>query len=301
MARPLRLHFPHAFYHVISRGNAKQPTFVDASDYERFLALLQSTSSRFDVLCHAYCLMPNHFHLLLEPDACPLSRMMQQLNSAYSQSFNRRHDRVGHVLQGRFKGLLVDRDEYFLQVLRYIMLNPVEAGLVDEPGAWRWSSYSATAGLCEPPPFLTLNAVWNAFDVSVHEAQRQFVALVHAGRGQTAPPETVVFGADELRTDVAIALEPHRNVCDFSHEERYAVRPSLESVLATARDRDSRLKAIADAYWRFGYTLREIGTLLGCHPSTVWRQIRRAEAASASNYDPAGAGESVSDRARIKI
>jgi putative transposase len=301
MARPLRLHIPHAFYHVMSRGNAKQLIFVEAADYERFLELLQSTSSRFGVRCHAYCLIRNHFHLLLEPDIDPLSRMMQQLNSAYSQSFNRRHDRVGHVLQGRFKALLVDRDEYFLQLLRYIMLNPVEAGLVDDPGAWRWSSYRATAGLTEPPSFLALSDVWNLFDVSVRDAQRRFVAFVDAGRGQIAPSGPVVFGSDTLRADVAIALEPHRDVRDFSRQERYAVRPSLECLLGTAHDRASRLKAMADAYWRYGYTLREIGTLLGCHESTVLRRIRRADAATVSHDSPAGGDKSVSDDARIKI
>lgn len=302
MARPLRLHLPHAFYHVMSRGNAKQIIFAGAADYDRFLELLRATSSRFGVLCRAYCLMPNHFHLLLEPDQCPISRMMQQLNSAYSQSFNRRHARVGHVLQGRFKALLVDRDEYFLQLLRYIMLNPVAAGLVDDPGAWRWSSYRATAGLSTTPPFLALDDLWRVFDVSLRKAQRRFVAFVDAGRGQAAPSDAVVFGSDAFRANVAVALEPHRDVGDFSRNERYAVRPSLECVLADCQDGASRRRSMADAYWRYGYTLREIGTLLGCHESTVLRQIRRVEAAtrSESRRESAQAGR---DRghARIKI
>jgi REP element-mobilizing transposase RayT len=282
MARPLRLHIPHAFYHVMSRGNAKQTIFVGKADYERFLELLDATSSRFGVLCRAYCLMPNHFHLLLQPDTCPVSRMMQQLNSAYSQSFNRRHERVGHVLQGRFKALLVDRDEYFLQLLRYIVLNPVEADLVVEPGVWRWSSYRATAGLCEAPPFLALDNVWGMFDDDVREARRRFVEFVEAGRGQPAPSAAVVFGSDAFKADVAVAAEPHRDVPDFSRTERHAVRPSLECLLDDSHDDASRRRSMADAYWRYGYTLREIGTLLECHVSTVWRQIRRAEEATRS-------------------
>jgi putative transposase len=298
MARPLRVHIPHAFYHVMSRGNAKQPIFLTGADYARFLVLLGSTSSRFGVRCRAYCLMPNHFHLLLEPDADPLSRMMQQLNSAYSQSFNRRHDRVGHVLQGRFKALLVDRDSYFLQLLRYVMLNPVESNLVDDPGAWRWSSYRATAGLSQPPSFLALNDVWRMFDDGVREAQCRFVAFVNAGRGQPAPSEVVVFGSDALRAEVATAIAPHRDVCDFAHAQRYAVRPSLECVLATGHDRAG---AVAEAYRRYGYTLREIGTLLGCHQSTVLRRIRQAETGAMAKRGQTGAGEPVSDHARIKI
>jgi REP element-mobilizing transposase RayT len=277
MARPLRLHLPHALYHVMSRGNAKQTIFVEVEDYQEFLERLCSTSSRFGVLCRAYCLMPNHFHLLLEPDTFPISRMMQQLNSAYSQAFNHRHARVGHVLQGRYKALLVDRDDYFLQVLRYIMLNPVEADLADDPGAWRWSSYRATAGLSEAPSFLALDDVWKMFDADVREARRRFVAFVDAGRGQAAPSAAVVLGSEALRADVALALEPHSDVPDFSRKERYAVRPPLECLLGNCSDDKSRLNSMTDAYWRYGYTLREIGTLLGRHQSTVWRQIYRVE------------------------
>jgi putative transposase len=258
---------------------------VGQADYEQFLDLLEATSSRFGVLCRAYCLMANHFHLLLQPGIHPVSRMMQQLNSAYSQSFNRRHEQVGHVLQGRFKALLVDGDEYFLQLLRYIVLNPVEAGLVDDPGAWQWSSYRPAAGLSDVPSFLALDDVWRMFADSDAEAQRRFVAFVNAGRGQAAPSETVVFGSDEFRADVAISLEPHRTVRDFARRERNAVRPSLECIFAGSHDRAYRYRLMADAYWRYGYTLRQIGALLGCHESTVWKQIRRAE--SATTPDPA--------------
>jgi REP element-mobilizing transposase RayT len=284
MARPLRLHIPHAFYHVMSRGNAKQTIFVDAADYERFLELLEATSARFGVLCRVYCLMPNHFHLLLQPDTTPLSRMMQQLNSAYGQSFNNRHERVGHVLQGRFKALLVDRDDYFLQLLRYIVLNPVEAGFVDAPGSWRWSSYRATAGLCEAPSFLALDDVWKMFAPTEGEAQRRFIAFVHAGRGHPAPSEAIVFGSDAFRADVAVAIEPHRGVHDFSRRERYAVRPSLECIFADCHDGVSRRRLMIEAYWRHGYTLREIAALLGCHESTVGKHVRRAD--SATMYHP---------------
>jgi REP element-mobilizing transposase RayT len=284
MARPLRLHIPHAFYHVMSRGNAKQTIFEDAADYERFLELLDATSARFGVLCHAYCLMSNHFHLLLQPGIHPVSRMMQQLNSAYGQSFNRRHQQVGHVLQGRFNALLVDRDEYFLQLLRYIMLNPVEAGLVDDPGAWRWSSYRATAGLSDVPSCLALDHVWRMFADNDAEAQRRFVAFVNAGRGQAAPSETVVFGSDEFRADVAVAIEPHRAVSDFSRRERYAVRPSLECLFADCHDGPSRRRLMIEAYWRHGYTLREIAAVVGCHESTVGKHVRRAE--SVTTFDP---------------
>jgi putative transposase len=287
MARPLRLHIPGALYHVMSRGNAKQPIFFEDEDYEQFLDLLSATAGRFRVLCRAYCLMQNHFHLLLEPSAYPLSRMMQQLNSAYGQGFNRRHNRVGHVLQGRFKALLVDRDEYFLQVLRYIVLNPVEAGLVSAPAEWRWSSYRATAGLGGGPAFLALDDVWKAFDADVGSARGLFADFVGAGPCQTAPPGPVVFGSTAFTAQVGLVLEPHREIRDISRAERFAVRPSLDRLFAKSREGWSRDALMREAFRRHGYTLREIGELVGLHPSTVWRRIRSAESRPPTRPDPA--------------
>jgi REP element-mobilizing transposase RayT len=183
MARPLRVHIPGVLYHVMSRGNARQQIFLDADDYARFLTRLTVTAARFGVRCRAYCLMVTHFHLLLEPNLFPLSRMMQQLNSSYSQSFNRRHERVGHVLQGRFKSPMIDGDDYLRRVLRYITLNPVRAGLVATPEDWPWSSYRATAGLESPPSFLTLDRVWRSFDHDPSLAQRRYAAFVAGGGG----------------------------------------------------------------------------------------------------------------------
>jgi REP element-mobilizing transposase RayT len=284
----------------MSRGNAKQTIFIDTADYERFLDLLATAATRFGVVCRAYCLMPNHFHLLAEPDSWPLSRMMQQLNSAYSQSFNRRHHRVGHVLQGRFKALLVDRDEYFLQLLRYIVLNPVEAGLVNDPEAWQWSSYRATAGLGAAPALLALDDVWRMFDIDDDNAKRRFVAFVDAGRGLPAPSEPLVFGSDPFKADIAVALEPHRDSPDFSRDERHAVRPTLESLL-DGNEGPPRIRSVAEAFLRYGYTLREIGTVLGCHPSTVWKQIRRAHSARNSKSGPSAPTSVFQDDAGAKI
>jgi REP element-mobilizing transposase RayT len=133
MARPLRIEFPGAIYHVTSRGNAQASIFLDDIGRSAFLAVLGLTMRRFNVICHAYCLMTNHFHLLLETPDANLSKAMRQFNSVYTQAFNRRHGRVGHVLQGRFKSIVVDRDAYLLELCRYIVLNPVRAGMVKEP------------------------------------------------------------------------------------------------------------------------------------------------------------------------
>ena len=158
MARPLRIEFEGALYHVTSRGNARQAIFLDDEDRERFLERLGKVVDRFGWLCHAYCLMTNHYHLLLETPAANLSRGMQLLNGTFTQAFNRRHGRVGHVLQGRFKGILVEKESHLLELARYVVLNPVRAGVVRHPREYGWSSYSSGSDLVlcghavYPPP-----------------------------------------------------------------------------------------------------------------------------------------------------
>ena len=149
MARPLRIEYPGAVYHVTSRGNARQDIYLDDKDRLRFLKIVQQVIDRFNWLCHAYCLMGNHYHLLIETVDPTLSRGMRHLNGVYTQTFNRRHQRVGHVFQGRFKAILVERDAYLLQLSRYVVMNPVRAKMVRAAKDWPWSSYRVTAGLSE--------------------------------------------------------------------------------------------------------------------------------------------------------
>ena len=125
MARPLRLEFPGAVYHVSSRGNARQRIFFGDADRELFLDTLTQGIARYRWLCHAYCLMENHYHLLIETPRANLSLGMRQLNGIYTQTFNRRHHRVGHLFQGRFRAILVEKESYLLELCRYIVLNPV--------------------------------------------------------------------------------------------------------------------------------------------------------------------------------
>jgi putative transposase len=163
MARPLRLEFPGAIYHVTSRGNALLPIFEVKQDRQSFLALLQEVVKRFNWLCHAYCLMDNHYHVLVGTVDGNLSMGMRHLNGVYTQRFNRHHNRVGHVFQGRYKSILVDRDSYLLELCRYVVLNPVRAKMVREPGKYPWSSYRPTAGLVKRPSLLTLDWVLGQF------------------------------------------------------------------------------------------------------------------------------------------
>ena len=143
----MRIEFRGAVYHVTSRGNTRQAIFRDDIDRIDFLEVLYSVVKRFNFIVHAYCMMRNHYHLLIETPDGNLSQGMRQLNGVYTQRFNRRHNRVGHVLQGRYKAILVEKNSYLLELARYVVLNPVRAaGIVKSPGDWKWSSYRATAG-----------------------------------------------------------------------------------------------------------------------------------------------------------
>ena len=146
MARPLRLEFPGAVYHVTARGDRQEPIFEGDDDRVAFLELLAKEVRQQGWLLYAFCLMGNHYHLLLETPEPNLVRGMRRLNGVYTQAFNHRHDRAGHVLQGRYKAILVDKDSYLLELCRYVVLNPVRAQMVSAVGEWPWSSYLATAG-----------------------------------------------------------------------------------------------------------------------------------------------------------
>jgi len=143
MARPLRIEFSGALYHVTARGNAREDIYRDDANRQQFLMLLQNTVNRYDWYCHAYCLMDNHYHLLIKTNTPTLSKGMKFLNGTYTQYFNRQHQRVGHVFQGRFKAILVQKDSHLLELARYIALNPVRAQMVNNAAEWR---YRATAG-----------------------------------------------------------------------------------------------------------------------------------------------------------
>lgn len=184
MARPLRVNYPHAFYHVTSRGNERKPIVVDDADRQLFVRVLADTVEQYRVRCYAWVLMDNHYHLVLETPRANLSDAIRHLNGVYAGAFNARHERVGHLFQGRFCGLVVEKQSYLLEVCRYVVLNPVRAGLAGHPAEWRWSSYAATAGLTASQTWLTVNEVLGWFDTvpeRAREAYRRFVLAGLAG------------------------------------------------------------------------------------------------------------------------
>lgn len=278
MARPLRLHLPGVACHVFARGNAKQCIFDDDVDYRHFLQRLERALDRFAVDCLAYCLLWNHYHLLLVPREQPLSRLMQHLNSAYCRWFNRRHRRVGHVLQGRFGSRLIDDDSYMLAALRYIALNPVEAGQVARPEEWRWNSYRCLIGVESAPTFLATDRVWRAVNAGNETTGRQRLAeFVSAGDPGRDVLTALLYGGERLVRAVDPMLGPLRLIDDFVHAERFATRPSLAQIFDGVVTPEQRQDAAHRAFSQHAYTLREIGTVVRRSPGAVWVWIRSSE------------------------
>jgi putative transposase len=166
MARPLRIEYSGAVYHVTSRGNARRKIYSDERDRETFLNVLGIVAKRYNWLCHAYCLMDTHYHLLVETPDANLSIGMRQLNGVNTQLYNRKHRRAGHIFQGRYKAIVVDKDHYLLELCRYVVLNPVRARLVELPQHWKWSSYAATAGLKKSQEYLPVDWTLGVFGVN---------------------------------------------------------------------------------------------------------------------------------------
>jgi REP-associated tyrosine transposase len=172
-----RMQIAGGIYHITARGNAREEIYRDEVDYLAFLRIFATTVRRFRWLCHSFCLIPNHYHVLLETPEPNLANGMRMLNRWFAEHFNKRHDRVGHVFQGPYRDVLVETDAHLLEVFRYIALNPVRAGLAEEPGDWAWSSYAALAGRDEAPTFLTSDLARSLLGSG--SGYRDFVAAGH--------------------------------------------------------------------------------------------------------------------------
>ena len=279
MARPLRIEFSGAVYHITARGNARQAIFLDDEDRDSFLRVLGKVVSRFDLLLHAYCLMDNHYDLLVETPKANLSKALRQLNGVYTQAFNRRHGKVGPVLQGRFKSILVDKDRYLLQLARYVALNPVRAKLVKKPDAYRWSSFRATVGLDPAPVFLTVDWVLSQFAKQRAAGQRRYWRFVLEGVGEVSPWEQlqgqILLGGAKFVASLRPLLQDKRAHRRIPKTQRLANRPPLKKILTSlaVKDRSRRNVAIRVAHVQHGYSLTEIGDALGLHYSTISRIV----------------------------
>ncbi len=283
MARPLRIEYAGAVYHVTSRGNARQKIYFDDADRELFLAKLSEATERYGFVVHAYCLMGNHYHLLVETPKPNLSLGMQRINGEYTQAFNRRHRRVGHLFQGRFKAIVVEKGSHLLELSRYVVLNPVRARMVKRPQDWPWSSYRATAGLGACPSFLTAGWILSQFGTDEGEACARYRRFVSEGLKTNLSPlkeveGQIVLGGSGFAERQRDRIQAKRGTKEHPRAQRQIARPSLRDLFegCSRSERAVLASKAKDAHVTHGYTLKAIADYLGIHYATAGRLVRAA-------------------------
>ena len=276
MARPLRIELSGGLYHVTSRGDRREDIYLDDVDRSNWLALFGHVCKRFNWVCHAYCLMDNHYHIVVETAEANLSKGMRQLNGVYTQNFNRRHNRVGHVYQGRYKAILVDKDSYLLELSRYVVLNPVRSGEVKAVEQWSWSSYSAMTDKSDRPDWLQTDWVLGQFGKQRKRAIAAYIDFVHAGvelpgvwddlRGQ------IYLGKEEFVKTMQQHMQSDKNISEIPRAQRRAAARPLSYYSSFA----NRNTGIAAAYQTGDYSMKAIADEFGLHYATVSRIIKKA-------------------------
>ena len=293
MARPLRVHFEGAIYHVTSRGNERKNIVRSDKDRELFIKVLAQMLEDHRVVCHAWVLMDNHFHLLLETPEANLSRAIRHLNGVYTQKFNKGNHRIGHLFQGRYKAILVEKGTHLLELCRYVVLNPIRARMAKRPGEWKWSSYRATAGIEKKEPWLTTDWVLSQFGANRKQAERRFRKFVLEGmKSKKCPWDEVhgaYYGGEELKgklkeifkrkkRDLEVPLFHHRLEKHDPDRVLESVAKAFKLEVAEVLKVTRRPNAARDvAIWLLrkesGLSLREIGEKLGVRYSAIGNRM----------------------------
>ncbi len=291
MGRPLRIEYPGAFYHVTSRGNERKAIFRAIHDYERFVGYFESATDRYGARIHCFCLMPNHYHMLLETPRGNLCSILHHINTSYTNYFNAKTKRVGHLFQGRYRAILVEKDAYALELSRYIHLNPVRARIVEHPSGYPWSSYLGYEGKAKRWSWLQTGFVLGQISMDESKARKEYRRYVEKGMGQPLgdPLEKVLvstlLGSDEflgwVKEKWIGKVRPHR---DIPALRRFADRPDLSAILRQTErvfgrgSLDSRRVGLYLSHRFSGYSLGEVGEFFGSiSPSGVSQNTRRFE------------------------
>ena len=278
MARPLRIELAGGLYHVTSRGDQREDIYLNDDDRREWLQIFSHVCQRFNWVCHAWCQMSNHYHVVVETPDANLSAGMRQLNGVYTQWFNRTHNRVGHVFQGRFKGIMVEKDSYLLELARYVVLNPVRAGMVRDTVRWPWSSYHEMIGGRETQDWLQTDWLLAQFGTQRQRAINKYIEFVREGikresvwqdlRGQ------VYLGGEKFVTKMQKLSEKKADFSEIPRAQRRPIAKSLSHYQKQNTDRDA---AMAKAYATGDYTLQEIADHFDVHYATVSRVVKRKE------------------------
>jgi len=279
MTRPLRIEYPGALHHVMSRGDNKQGIFLNDHDRERFFDIYSDIVDRLGWATFAWCLMGNHFHLVVETPDPNLSEGMRLLNGIYTQYFNKNHGRVGHLFQGRFRSIVVEKNRYLLELIRYVVLNPVRSGRIDAPGDWRWSSYRATAGLEECPDWFDPGWILELVSEGVggrETRRRQYIEFIAQGMLKEEDimdkvRQQIYLGDESFIESVQFKCPPDGTDPDIVNEQRRKPMFFLQEYLRGYRD---RREAMARAYLEGGFSQAEISKHFGVHYSTISKAVR---------------------------
>ncbi len=298
MTRPPRIEYPEAFYHVMSRGNAGEKIFLIDRDREKFLEYLKNASDRFSLTIHTYCLMNTHYHLLAATPHANISKAMQWLNVSYAVYFNKKHQRYGHLFQGRFKAILLDEEDYFQALSRYIHLNPVRGHLVNTPGDYQWSSYNALIGRGKAPGWLETDYLLTCFHKNREKAQQlfvQFCEAVEAGSVEN-PSKNLVQGfilgnEDFVKFIQGKMLSSATDDREIPQLRKLRSRPTLEGIIGTVakefkcetdhiigtgkKGNRAREAAIYLAQLHTGLSGKELGKFFGCISGARISMVRK--------------------------
>ena len=278
MSRPLRLEYAGALYHVTARGNERKPIYLEENDFQLYLEVLGDVCNQYHWVIHAYCLMTNHYHLIIETPEANLSKGMRYLNGVYTQKFNRKYRRVGHLYQGRYKAILVEKDNYLLELSRYVVLNPVRAKMVGVASEWQWSSYNQTVGLHQEYEWLAVDPMLLQFSSHRALAIKQFEEFVANGVGQTVwdkvSHQVFLGGEHFVEQHQQCQDELNGDLSEIPVKQRRSPAKSLECYLALSKTRNM---AMYKAYCSGAYTLKEIAQYFNVHYSTVSRAVAKCK------------------------
>jgi putative transposase len=277
MTRPLRLEFAGALDHVTSRGDRREAIYRDDFDRIVWLDVLGSVCERCNFVVHSFCQMNNHYHLLIETVDGNLARGMRRLNGSYTQYFNRRHKLVGHVFQGRYKAILVQKEVYLLELTRYIVLNPLRANMVSSLDDWAWSSYPYLVGRKSAPAWMDADWLLGQFGPTRGEAIDAYQQFVMQGRDLVSPLQytkhQTMLGDATFISQFKYGVAPE-GVPEVSKAQRRTLALSLPQYQAKYPHRD---EAIARAYLSTAFTMAQIGQHFGVAYRTVSRAVKAFE------------------------
>lgn len=275
MARSIRIEYNGALYHITSRGNKKENIFLSDIDRVNFLAILEEVCIRCRWICYSYCLMNNHYHLLIETPEGNISKGMRLLNSIYTQRFNKFHSRVGHVFQGRFKGILVEKESYLLELSRYIVLNPIRANLVSTVSDWKWSSYQATVCKVQCPNWLAANYILALFSHDIRIGIKKYQEFVTNENICESPwsrlKNQIYMGSDDFVKNMQAKIDLQKNLSNVPKPQYLSRHYSLEYY---EQQSITRNECIGLAYKSGQFSMTEIGKHFGLHHSRISRIIK---------------------------